>query len=111
MWEGLGFVCPGAGKGSTGPIFTPKPEPLGGSTGPDSTGAADLIQNLPSSPPTPFANNLCLNLKLPSSLSLFLAEKLSLTLSYKPFFFPQGENVHMTSPVSPPNSDFAHRLK
>lgn len=41
MWEGLGFESPGAGGGggvvgwglgrwSAGPVFTPKPEPLGG---------------------------------------------------------------------------------
>lgn len=42
---------------------------------PDSTGAADLIQNLTSSPPTPtfFANNLHLHVKLP--FYLFLAGK------------------------------------
>lgn len=100
-----GVCVPWGRKGSTGPIFTPKPEPLGGSTGPDSTGAADLIQNLSSSPPTPspFANSLHLHLKLP--FSLLLAEQLNLTLSYEPFLFPHGEHARDFSFL---NSDCTH---
>ena len=72
MWEGLGFESPGAGgevvgglgRWSFGPVFTPKPEPLGAERGVrgregggvevllalDCTVAADLLLNPPLSP-------------------------------------------------------------
>lgn len=44
-------------------------------------------------------------------LSLFLAVKPNLTLSYKPFFFPHTGNMLMTFPFSQTNSDFTHPFK
>lgn len=83
MWEGLGFACPGAGRGSAGSVFTPKPEPLGGSTGSGSAGAADLNQNLTS-------NLLCQQSQSQPQTPLlffFLTEKkMNLIPSYKTAF-------------------------
>ena len=90
MWEGLGFVCPGAGRGPLGlyllqsqnrlevPLALTALEPATWSK----TSPPHLL------PPLPTITISTSNYPI----SLFLAEKLNLILSYKPFF-PQGQRA------------------